>query len=112
MKKLKLDHVSAQRVLSGAKRATWRLFDDKDLSVNDQVLLIDKVDPLRPDSWQAIGVAAIDHITERRLGDITETDIDGSEPFTTPAEMLAAYREYYGANITWQTPVKLIHFQF
>ena len=112
MKKLKLDHAAASRILSGEKRTTWRLFDDKDLSVNDHLLLIDKVDPMKPESWQAIGVATVDHVMERRLSDITQEDLDGSEPFMTPAEMLAAYRTYYGSNVTWQTPVKIIHFQF
>src|SRR5262249_43185622 len=102
MKKLKLDHAAAQRIVAGGKRSTWRLFDDKDLAVNDHVLLVDKADPLRPDTWQAIGVATIDHVSERRLGDMTEADMDGSEPFATPTEMLATYRDYYGPNVTWQ----------
>jgi hypothetical protein len=62
MKKLKLDHELATLVLRGEKTSTWRIFDDKDLSVNDRVILIDKVDPDKPQSWKNIGVAAINKV--------------------------------------------------
>lgn len=112
MKKLKLDHELAQLVMEGQKTSTWRLFDDKDLSVNDKVLLVDKVDPKQPNSWKAIGMATISSVTERRLADITDRDLSEGEAFTSRDEMLATYRRYYGPNVTWQTPVKIIHFDF
>lgn len=112
MKKLKLDHELAQLVVAGQKTSTWRLFDDKDLSVNDKVLLIDKVDPKQPNTWKAIGAATINGVTERRLADITEHDLSEGEAFTSREEMLATYRRYYGPNVTWQTPVKIIRFDY
>ena len=110
MKKLKLDHELAELVLNGEKWSTWRLFDDKDLSVNDEVELIDKVQPDNPETWQSIGVAVINRIIEKRLGDIGETDMDGSEGFTSRDDMLRTYQRYYGPNVTFDTPVKMVHF--
>jgi len=112
MKKLKLDHELAQLVIEGQKTSTWRLFDDKDLSVDDKVLLVDKVDPKQPNTWKAIGMATINSVHERRLADITDRDLSEGEAFMSREEMLATYRRYYGPNVTWQTPIKIIQFDF
>jgi uncharacterized protein YhfF len=45
MKTLKFNHELAQLILAGEKTSTWRLYDDKDLSVDDEIKIIDKVDP-------------------------------------------------------------------
>ncbi len=112
MKKLKLEHEWARLVLAGEKTTTWRLFDDKDLSVNDQVELIDKVVPDRPETWQAIGTATITSVLEKRLGDVGAADTDGQEQYATPEQMLQTYQGYYGPNVGWDTLVKIIHFDF
>lgn len=110
MKTLKLDHQLAEDVRSGIKTATWRIYDDKNLTVNDEIELIDKVDPQNPSSWVHIDDAVIDTIVEKRLGDVVESDFDGHEKFTTQEEMLDMYRKYYGPQVALDTPVKLIHF--
>ncbi len=112
MKKLKLDHELAEMVLRGEKTTTWRLFDDKDLTVNDEVVLVDKVDPERPQTWKVIGTGRINKIVEKRIGDIDDADYEGHEPHELPEARLAAYRRYYGENVTWDTPVKIIRFDF
>jgi ribonuclease HI len=112
MKKLKLDHKLAQMVISGEKRSTWRLFDDKDLSVNDVIELVDKVNPDEPQSWKLIGAAKVSKIIEKRLGDINESDMDGHEKFGSQEAMLAAYRGYYGEHVGLDTTVKIIFFDF
>lgn len=86
------------------------MFDDKDLSVNDEVELIDKVNPDDPETWHPIGIARINRIIERRLGDIEESDMDNREGFASRDEMLRTFRRYYGANVTLDTPVKVVHF--
>lgn len=112
MKKLKLDHELAALVLNGEKTSTWRIFDDKDLSVNDHVVLIDKVDSEKPQTWKNIGVAIIRKVIQKRLGDIEDADYDGHEKHESREDMLAAYRKYYGPDVTWDTPIKMIHFDF
>jgi ribonuclease HI len=114
MKNLKLDHDLAQKVLHGEKTSTWRLFDDKDLTVNDQIELIDKVVVDQPQTWKVIGTARITRIIEKRVDDIRPEDYEGhgSDSSETAEERLSSYRHYYGDRVTWSTPIKMIHFDF
>lgn len=112
MKKLKLDHETANQVLKGEQWSTWRLFDDKDLSVNDEVELIDKVQPANPETWHPIGIATISKIIEKRLADITAADTEGGAVFSSPDDMLRTFTQYYGPTVTLATPVKMVHFDF
>jgi ribonuclease HI len=112
MKTLKLDHDLAELVVRGEKTSTWRLFDDKDLTVGDEVQLIDKVGPDNRDTWKLIGTATINEIVQKRLGDLGEADMGGHEKFRSREEMLATYQRYYGVGVSLQTPVKIIRFAF
>lgn len=110
MKTLKLDHDLAESVRKGKKTSTWRLYDDKDIRVNDKVELLDKVDPNNPESWVGIGVARIDVVNEKRLGEINESDAIDHGKFASRAAMLKEFQKYYGPQVTYETPVKIIHF--
>lgn len=110
MKSLKFDHDLAQLIVSGKKTSTWRLFDDKDLSVNDDIKLIDKVNPSRPETWKVIGIARINTVIQKRMGDIEPGDYDGRESFSSKHEMLQAYRKYYGSDVNFDTVVKIVRF--
>lgn len=112
MKTLKLDHQLANDVRAGKKTSTWRLFDDKDLSVDDRVVLIDKVDPHNHDTWIAFGEAVITIVIEKHLGEVGKDDYDGHETFASTDEMLKRYQGYYGSSVSLTTPVKIIHFTF
>jgi ribonuclease HI len=113
MKKLKLDHDVAQWVAAGQQTATWRLYDDKDLTVNDEVALIDKIDPAKPATCQVIGRARINRIIENRVGDISNEDYLGyGQPPASPELRLQSLRNYYGEQVNWDTPVKMLHFDF
>lgn len=114
MKKLKLDHQVADLVRQGNLRSTWRLFDDKDLTVNDEVELIDKVKPNQPQTWQVLGAARVKRVVQKRLGEISDDDFQaGALPGQpdTPEDRLEVCRRYYGENVTLQTPVKMIDFE-
>lgn len=112
MKKLKLDHEIAEQVLKGNQWYTWRLFDDKDLSVNDDVELIDKIDADNPETWRPIGIASIYKIIEKRLGDISMADGAGQDQFASSDDMLRTFQGYYGPSVTLATPVKVVQFDF
>jgi ribonuclease HI len=112
MKSLKLDHHLAELVLKGDKRSTWRLFDDKDLSVNDEVRLIDKVEPARPETWKVIGKAHINTVIQKRLGDIQPEDYETHEQFGSSHEMLKTYQKYYGNDVSFDTVAKIVRFDF
>lgn len=110
MKTLKLDHDIAQLVLTGEKNVTWRMYDDKDISVNDELDLIDKVDPSNPASWRSIGTARVNVVVEKRLGDVDKSDVDGGDGLASKDELLQKYQQYYGPQVTFDTPIKMIHF--
>ena len=110
MKTLKLDHKLAEMVKRGTKTSTWRIYDDKDIRVNDDVELIDKVKPADPTSWQSLGTAKVNMVLEKRLGEITDSDTDGHDDYPTREAMLADFQKYYGPQVTFETPVKIIHF--
>jgi ribonuclease HI len=112
MKTLKFDHESAQDVLNGKKSSTWRLYDDKDLSVNDHIKIIDKVDPADTKSWQIIGEAVVNEIVEKKLGDVTDRDMAGHEIYKSPEQMLETYRARYGNRVTLDDAVKIVIFKF
>ena len=112
MKTLKFDHDAAQLILQGKKTTTWRLYDDKDLSVDDHIRFIDKVNPEQEHSWQVIGHGTVTEVIEKHLGDVSQDYIDSHEGFKTRQEMLEHYRGLYGDRVEWDTPVKIIEFDF
>lgn len=112
MKKLKLDHALARKVADGEVASTWRLFDDKDLTVNDAVVLIDKVDPKAPQTWTVLGVARITKVVEKRLGDIEAADMQAGEYFEDRQALLRAMQQRYGSNVEWDTSIKILFFEF
>lgn len=112
MKTLKFDHRQAEQIAGGAMTATWRVRDDKNLSVNDEVRLIDKVDPARPETWQVFGTARIDRVIEKRVDDISAEDMEGHEKYDSVQEIVEHLKSYYGTDVTSATPIKLIYFKF
>jgi len=112
MKTLKFDHQTAQLILQGKKNSTWRLFDDKDLSVNDEVRIIDKVNADDPSSWLALGAARITEVVEKRFEDISEQNVGKDHDYISKKEMLKTYRKFYGSKVTGATPVKIVYFDF
>ncbi len=112
MKTIKLDHSLALKVVSGEKRSTWRLFDDKQLSVGDEIQLIDKVDPEDESTWRSIGCGVIDIVTEKRIRDITELDYAPHEKYASQQDIVDSFKKYYGDSVTTNTPIKIIHFSF
>jgi ribonuclease HI len=112
MKTLKFDHELAKLILAGEKTSTWRLYDDKDLSVNDDIKIVDKVDPEDSKTWQVIGQGKVVEIIEKKLGDVTDEDMKGHEAFSSRDQMLSTYKDYYGERVTFDTPVKIVFFKF
>lgn len=105
MKTLKFRENLVSMILSGAKTSTWRLFDDKDLSVSDELSL---------ENWETgkeFAKAKIIRVREKRLGEITDADYDGHERHESRGKMFEAYRSYYGDRVNEDTVVKIIDFE-
>lgn len=112
MKTLKFEHEAARLIETGKKVSTWRLYDDKDLSVGDDFKVVDKVSPSDTNSWRIIGDGKITQIIEKRLADLSEHEINTEQGFKSKDEILKAYRGYYGERVSLETPVKIVTFNF
>jgi ribonuclease HI len=112
MKTLKFDHSDAEEIKEGKKNTTWRLYDDKDLSVDDKIKIIDKTNSDDSSQWKVIGEGKVVEIIEKKLDSVDDNDMAGHKHFANLDEALETYRNYYGSRVTLDTPVKIIHFEF
>ena len=104
-KTLKFRDYWVKEILDGKKTVTWRLFDDKNLSVGDHILLR---------NWNTkndFAEAEIVSVKEKKLKEIEDIDYEGHEKFKNKNEMFQTYRKYYGDKATEGTIVKVISFK-
>ena len=102
-KKLKFNDHLVQPILDGKKTATWRLRDDKNLAVDDILQLLNAA------SGEVFAVAQIDEVLSKRLGELSDADKIGHEPFASDDEMYATFTKYYG-EVGPSSVVKIIRF--
>lgn len=105
MKTLKFKNHLVSLVLSGVKDSTWRLFDDKDLTTGDELILINK------DTMEEFGKARITSVREKKLKDLEEKDFEGHERFESEEKMYESYKSFYGDKVSSETTVKIIKFK-
>lgn len=105
MKTLKFVQNLVPLVLSGEKTSTWRLYDDKDLKVGDELNLINR------DSGEEFAKAIITSVKEKKLVDINDSDFVGHEKFESKEIMISTYKMYYGEKVDENTIVKMINFK-
>lgn len=104
MKTLKFMPHLVPLVISGEKTSTWRLFDEKDLQKNDNLLLINKA------TGEEFAKAIIIKVEEKKLKDLKENDFEGHEKFESEEKMYEAYKSYYGDKVTPETIIKMVDF--
>jgi len=104
-KTLKFRDYLVNLILDEEKDTTQRLFDDKNLSVGDEIDLVNW------DTRKKFGEAVIVDIWEKKMGEIEEKDFDGHEKFSSKEEMYNTYRTYYGDKVNADTIVKIIRFK-
>lgn len=103
MKTLKFRPNLVPQILSKHKYATWRCFDEKNLTEGDAVTLI---------NWETdeeFGQAVITKIVEKPYRQITDEDRAGHESLDKEQEIVN-YKKYYGESWNLDTPVKIIYF--
>ena len=105
MKILKFKDFKAKWILEGTKTATMRLFDDKDLQVEDELEMINS------DTGEIFAKAKIKEVIYKNLGEVDDIDLDGHEKWNNKEEMLESLKEYYGNKINLNTEVKIVRFE-
>lgn len=105
MKTLKFREKLSKLILSGEKTTTWRLFDDKDLQVGDEVIFLVK------ETLEEFARAKLLEVTETTFENLTADDFDGHEKYSSSEEMYQTYSEFYQRTVDAKTPVKIIKFE-
>ncbi len=106
MKSLKFKPHLVEKILSGEKTSTWRLFDDKDLRIGDELIFINQ------ETGKEFGKAKITNLKVKTLGTLTDDDWKGHERYTSKEEMYKHYRGYYGDKVNEDSELKIIDFDF
>ena len=106
MKTLKFTPELCEQIIASTKTSTWRLFDDKDLTVGDELIFVNK------QTLESFGTGEITQLYTKTLGTLEESDWIGHERFDSEETMYATYRQYYGDRVSPDTEVKILQFTF
>ena len=82
------------------------MFDDKDLQVGDECILMNK------ETSNSFGTARITSVVRRTLGTLTDDDWRGHDRYSSDEEMYATFRKYYGEKVNEDSEVKILMFDF
>lgn len=104
MKQLKFAEPLPQLILKGIKDTTWRINDDKNISLDDELSLCDT-------NQKEFARAELLWIKETSFGKLTQEDIQGHEKFSSEKEMLETYSNYYNQKVTLSTKLKVFKFR-
>jgi len=91
-------------ILDGSKTVSWRLFDDKNLNVGDEVVCVHQF------TRQPFAIFTITSLIIKRLKDIDEIDRKGHEKVGNLADIIDIYQKYYSKDLTGDEEAKIIRF--
>ena len=103
MKYLKFRDELVDLILSGRKWTTWRVNDEKGITVDDKVSLC-------YNNGNEFARAKIYSVRETLFGKLTEEDKEGHESYSSDEQMYKQFTEDYKIKVTPQTKVKVIKF--
>lgn len=106
IKTLKFKSNIVEPIISGKVYKTWRLFDDKQLGVDDILQLVNS------DTKQEIGYAKIVKITIKHLADLNEEDMHGHNHYNNIEEIVTKFKKFYGPKVNLKSIVKVIEFNY
>ncbi len=104
-KTLKFKPYLVPLVLSGEKTSTWRLWDDKNIQVGDELDFLDS------DSKERFVTVMVTKVIEKPIGQLGPDEKSGHESYQTDEEMYRILGGYYGRPVDAATPVKVIWFE-
>jgi hypothetical protein len=102
MKTLKFENPGL--ILNGEKNTTWRINDEKNLSVGDGISLCGK-------NGKEFSKAKIISVKEKMFKELKPEDVEGHEKFSSEEEMYKTYSRYYKIEVGPKTKLKVIKFQ-
>jgi len=96
-----------EKVMAGTKTSTFRL-EAKNLKVGDIAEMITRIDS---QTTTHFGKARITKVDTMPLGELSN-EYDGHEAYANDDEKLAAYRKYYGDDVTLESEFTVYEFEF
>ena len=105
MKRLKFAPDLVPLILDGSKTSTWRMFDDKNLSVGDELEFVNA------ETGDVFAKAKISYVKTTCIANLSEDDRAGHEPFESDKKMLAWFQNAYDKGVTTATPLKIVRFR-
>lgn len=103
MKSLKFSAGLPELILAGKKTSTWRINDEKDIVVGDQLCLCDQV-------GKEFAQAQVAEVILKKIGDLDGEERCGHEEYSSDQEMYETFSRYYHLPIGPETEVKVIKF--
>ena len=104
MKTLKFKSHLIKPILNKTKTTTWRLFDDKNITENDEFIFINS------DTSEKFTHAVVESVIEKPFSELTDEDWAGHERFESDDLMYETYTKYYKQPVDENTLVKIIRF--
>ncbi len=104
MKTLKFIPSQIEPILNGTYNTTWRLADEKNIQVNDEIQLINS------ENGNVFAKIIVDEVTTKSIEDISSYDIQGHENYGSIEEIIDVFKKYYGPDITIKSLVKIIKY--
>lgn len=106
IKTLKFSQDLVPIIESGAKTKTWRLNDDKQLEVGDELQFMSSA------TSTIFGYGQIEQVVSKRIKDLNDDDKTGHENYENDAQMLTEFRKFYGPEVTQESIVKVVKYKF
>lgn len=104
MKTLKFKGGLVPKILDGSKTVTWRISDDKDLSLGDILSF------LNSETGEAFANVEIIGLQEKKIGELTPEDLKLNSYKSIP-EVVESHKTYYGEGVSVDTPIKIVFFK-
>jgi len=104
-KRLKFHPDLVPLIVNGSKITTWRLFDDKNLQIGDELILVNSK------TTEDFSNAKIVLVNETTFEKLTPKDWAGHEKFSSPEEMYKSYSKYYGCAVDQNSLLKIIKYE-
>jgi hypothetical protein len=94
-----------QKILSGEKTSTWRLWDDKDLKMGDIVEFANS------ETRDVFANARLLKVIKKPFKDLTDEEKIGHEKYKNDNELFKTFERYYKKPVNKNTVFKIVYFE-
>ena len=104
MKKIKFRPDLIASILDGSRTITWRLFDDKNLSKGDELILVNA------NTLDAFAKVIIVSVKKTKLGSLSEVEMKGHN-YSSKEQMYERFSKLYNKKVDGNCELKIVEFK-